>query len=678
MRRFYSIFAAFIAMGALIVNNTASRGADDAMRWSLQSDGSIQWSDFSEKSIPHADHIEASGEQVSTVLRYGVDETGAFTLSRSVVWPMLRTIPNNTHASLMRRFDVNLLSNFTVDGAPLSGEKVERISLNGFLTVQSRYSLANGGALQGERKLFPSTKGPFIIERLTLTNASESAITVETPLYRNVTQTDAAQGVNGSYTLVEELFGEKSAVLQKGESARYDFVVQGYSEGKGEKEQAIDFDAEEAARAAFVETMWDELVLDTPEETIDRAFAFAKIRACESVYRTAGGLMHGPGGESYYAAIWANDQAEYANPFFAFMEYPTARESAYNSYRHFARFMNDEYRRIPSSIIAEGIDVWQGAGDRGDQAMIAYGASRYLLARADLQEAQDLWPLVEWCLEYCKRRLNAEGVVESDSDELEGRFPAGDANLCTSCLYYDALTSARYLGKELGVSAAQLEEYEREAATLRENIERYFGATVHGYKTYQYYKGCDLLRSWICVPFVVGIDDRADETIKALFSDVLWTENGLLTQEGSATFWDRSTLYALRGVFAVGAEEIALEKLRYYSRVRLLGEHVPYPIEAWPEGSQRHLSAESALYCRVITEGLFGIRPTGFHKFETTPRLPKEWPSMELKNVRAFGKTFDLLVSRADDGQLRVEARLANGDAKEYAIQEGETLEIEL
>jgi hypothetical protein len=28
--------------------------------------------------------------------------------------------------------------------------------------------------------------------------------------------------------------------------------------------------------------------------------------------------MHGPGGESYYAAIWANDQAEYASPFFPF------------------------------------------------------------------------------------------------------------------------------------------------------------------------------------------------------------------------------------------------------------------------------------------------------------------------------------------------------------------------
>jgi len=29
--------------------------------------------------------------------------------------------------------------------------------------------------------------------------------------------------------------------------------------------------------------------------------------------------MHGPGGGRYYAAIWANDQAEYANPFFPFL-----------------------------------------------------------------------------------------------------------------------------------------------------------------------------------------------------------------------------------------------------------------------------------------------------------------------------------------------------------------------
>ena len=64
--------------------------------------------------------------------------------------------------------------------------------------------------------------------------------------------------------------------------------------------------------------------------------------------------------------------------------------------------------------------------------------------------------------------------------------------------------------------------------------------------------------------------------------------------------------------------DIATEKLKYYSARRLLGDHVPYAIEAWPEGSQRHLSAESGLYCRIITEGLFGMKPTGFRSFNLT------------------------------------------------------------
>ena len=110
--------------------------------------------------------------------------------------------------------------------------------------------------------------------------------------------------------------------------------------------------------------------------------------------------------------------------------------------------------------------------------------------------------------------------------------------------------------------------------------------------------------------------------IDALFSPRLWTADGLATEAGDKTFWDRSTLYGLRGVFAAGATEKALEYLTYYSKRRLLGDHVPYPVEAYPEGNQRHLSAESALYCRVYTEGMFGLRPTGFDSFLLTPRLP--------------------------------------------------------
>ena len=50
-----------------------------------------------------------------------------------------------------------------------------------------------------------------------------------------------------------------------------------------------------------------------------------------------------------------------------------------------------------------------------------------------------------------------------------------------------------------------------------------------------------------------------------LFSPRLWTENGLLTQAGSETFWDRSTLYALRGVYSCGETEKATDYLKFYS-----------------------------------------------------------------------------------------------------------------
>ncbi len=181
--------------------------------------------------------------------------------------------------------------------------------------------------------------------------------------------------------------------------------------------------------------------------------------------------MHAPGGGRYYAAIWANDQAEYANPFFPFLGNIEGNESAINSFRHFSRFINDEYKPIPSSIIAEGIDFWNGAGDRGDMAMIAYGAGRFAMAYGDKKTAKKIWPLIEWCLEFCRRNINKDGVVASDSDELEGRFAAGDANLNTSSLYYDALISASLLGNELNKDKQLLDQYKLQATAIKNTIE---------------------------------------------------------------------------------------------------------------------------------------------------------------------------------------------------------------
>ena len=642
-------------------------------RWSINPDGSISWN--VKDRILHYDHIEMSGLKVSTVLRYGVNADGSFELNKSMVWPMLRTIPNNTHASLMRRFVWNATDMVAVNGQSLSGEKVNKITLDGKMTVESAIGLSRNAKAELTRIIFPAVAKPAVYEKYILRNTGSSPLTVEVPESRAVINTDPEKGVDGSYKLVSEIIGAATKQLQPKEELVFYAAITGYKNGEAELKPDVEKELQE--RKELIAGFWNNLILETPDPVVNTMFAFAKIRGAESIYDTKGGLMHGPGGESYYAAIWANDQAEYINPFFPYLGYGAGNGSALNSFKHFARFMNPEYEKIPSSIIAEGIDVWGGAGDRGDAAMVAYGASRYALARGDKAEAEELWPLIEWCLEYCHRNLNDKGVVASDSDELEGRFPAGKANLCTSSLYYDALRSAVYLGKDLKKPFSVLSAYEKQARDLRENMENYFGAKVEGFDTYQYYEGNDVLRSWICIPLTVGIFDRKEGTINALFSPRLWTENGLLTQAGSETFWDRSTLYALRGVYACGATEKATEYLKFYSNQRLLGEHVPYAIEAWPEGSQRHLSAESGLYGRIITEGMFGIRPTGLKSFTFTPRLPSEWNSMNLRKIKAFNTTFDIEVLRENGKQL-VTVKSEGKTLLHKAIKEGEIVSVKL
>ena len=607
-------------------------------RWRINETGGISW--IVSDQIPHRDHIEMSGKYISAVIRYGVNADQSFWISRDIVWPMLRTIPNNTHASLIRSFNVDPVTMISVNKRLVKEEKVTEIILNGKIEVKSTLN----GTLELKRTLFPSTDLPVFGEKYELTNSGNKPVTIEIPEINIQYNTRPDEGVEGSYTLQTRSKNFGAFELQPKESVTFYLCFSGFKSGQNIVEP--DIENELNKRNDLLTRFSQNLVLETPDEVLNRAFAFAKIRAAESIYQTKGGPMHGPGGLSYYAAIWANDQAEYINPFFPYLGYDYGIESAVNAYRYFAGFMNPEYKPLPCSIIAEGTDIWNGAGDRGDGAMVAYGAARFALSLGNKVTAEKLWPLIEWCLEYNRRKLNSQGVVSSDSDELEGRFPAGTANLCTSSLYYDALISASYLGESLGKNKKQLSVYRAQASKIKANIEKYFGAKVMGFDTYRYYEGNDKLRAWICMPLTVNIFDRKQATINALFSPELWTTDGLASQAGDKTFWDRSTLYALRGVFAAGDLERGLKFLQYYSNRRLLGEHVPYPVEAYPEGNQRHLSAESGLYCRVFTEGLFGIRPVALNSFLVTPQLPGSWNYMKLKKVHGFQKEFDLDVKR--------------------------------
>ncbi|WP_448546483.1 hypothetical protein [Thalassotalea fusca] len=621
-------------------------------RWQLTDAGLIWLVNDS-----HEDHIEFSGEQVSAIIYYGSDANGQLTLKRKLVWPMLRTIPNDTHASLIHDFPKAISPQIAINGVAIANEQLTQVRIDGTLTLKSQLS----EQVSLSRTLAPSTTEAMMVERLTFTNTGSHPVKLSLDALNYSHKTKEELGGYGIYHIQATSNAVDELVLAAGDSTS---IYVDYKATKAGQNNQFDGEIELAKRIAYVDSLKQDLQLETPDPIINKMFEFAKLRGAESIFRTKGGLMHGPGGGRYYAAIWANDQAEYINPFFPFLGNENGNESAINSFRHFARFMNDEGRYIPSSIIAEGDDFWDGAGDRGDCAMIAYGASRFALAYANPEQAKKLLPLIDWCIDYSYNKLTADGVIASDSDELEGRFPAGDVNLSTNMLTYGGLLSASYLNSELGRNNIA-KDYQQRAETLVKHIEKYFGANVQGFDTYQYYQGNDKLRAWIALPFTFGVFDRKEDTLAALLSEHLWSPDGIYSEAGNKTFWDRATLYAFRGIFNAQETDTAMRYFKYYSRKRLLGEHVPYAVEAWPEGNQRHLSAESALYARAITEGLFGIEPTGFNRFDVAPYLPTGWNNMCLNNVRAFKSNFNICVNNKTANSA---GKAGNSDAEQFEI----------
>ncbi|MCR4904508.1 MAG: hypothetical protein K6A33_00385 [Clostridiales bacterium] len=621
------------------------------MRWHIhETENAVVW-DVGPGEC-HTDDIEMAGYGCAFVVKYGMDESG-FVLGHHPVFPSLRLRPNNTHATYQMDIPAEKWPRLVVKDGNAAGAPVEEVltevKLNGTLELTTE---SKDGALRIRRIAFPSVEYRAAYELMTVTNAGAGPVELAaTVLDNEVDQTMGPMGIN--VCEIKTDLGDHLGTLAPGASFTAWIAVT----GRLANEEALfdDPHAELRRRYENIDRLTAPLQLDTGNRALDLMFRFAKLRAGESVFDTKYGLIHSPGGFSYYAATWCNDQVEYAGPYFAYTGDEALIEASLNAYRMYMPFMSDRYEPIPSSVIAEGIDYWNGAGDRGDAAMYLYGAARFALTVGDRAVAEELWPAIRWCAEYCERKKNAAGVIASDRDELEGRFPSGDANLCTSTLCYAGLLAAASLAKELGEDGAL---YRERAAALRDAIEDFFGSTIHGIPAYRYYEGCEVMRSWISMPLCVGIYDRAKATVDALTSDYLMRPDGFLTAEGSETIWDRSTLYTLRGIFASGYTDRAWELLDRYVNNRLLGERVPYAVEAYPEGGRRHLSGESALFCKVILEGLCDLTPTGTASCTVKPSLPVGMDHLRLENIRAFGSVFGIHVDRDGWRVLRSDGRL--------------------
>lgn len=591
--------------------------------------------------LPYYNHIEMAGFEMSAIISYKVDEAKHLKLHRFCVFPQIRVIPNETRGSL----------SFCFNSADIKYESellTDKIIFNGMLTFYQ-----HAGCLKIEHTICSAYDKKALIEKVVVNNscADSTCFYVKNKHgYKKIRKVflveDKEQKLFTTVNCDGKVINDEKINIEPN-STKTLYICSGV-EKLDEKQIENQF----KLREDFISSLGGCMKINTPDETINKMTEFCKIRAAESIFTTKNGLMHSPGGGNFYGALWTNDQCEYANPLFAYLGYPSGKKQSVNSYRLFSKYAN-ESKAIPTSIIACGDGLWNGAGDRGDSSMFLYGLCRFLLSTGDREKTLEFLPSITAAQKYVQSKINSDGVVESDSDELENRFESGKANLSTSCISYDAFISLYYLYKELGEDE-KADDALSTSEKIRNSIESYFGAEVEGYNTYRYCKEEKRLRSWICLPLVSGIEDRKQETVNALLSDKLYTGKGMLTRSGQKTYWDRSLLYSLRGIFNVGKANEAYSLLFDYTNERLLGFHAPYPVEAFPEGNSAQLSAESALYLRIFTEGIMGYRPVGFNSFEIKPSLPDKWEFFEIKNIDLCSKNVNISVRNGEKYTVKI------------------------
>lgn len=587
------------------------------------------------KNLPYYDHFETTNNYSSLIYSYGADKNKNLYEHYHMVFPTFRRKNNNTHGSFNVSFDRPLV--IKVDEKK-AYEKLHKVTIDNFLTISSYFNYVHI-----DRVSYCASEYPGVITRISFTNTSNELKLIS---IKNIIEETSCENdyYDKPYHIESILMGSDERRLNK----NYEFMISPnetrhiyyiirckYDDDTSKIRLRPEYNLTSNMFSNFDFNM--NYVLETDNEILNVMNKLACKRANESIILTKNGYMHNPGGGSYYSALWTNDQIEYAAPFFAILDIEKSRLATINAFNLYEKYMYTD-KPLVSSIIAEGISYWNGAGDRGDQEMYLYGITYFLLSQGDKELAQKYVNAIKWCIDFSMSKMTSYGVITSDADELENRFESGNINLATNSIFYQGLILANKLFNELEIE----NNYDVIAKHLKDSINNYFYiGNKPIYCVEETYK-----RAHVVYPLIMGIYDHVDDIINEIMDPSIYSVNGFKTIETEETYWDRITLMAIRGLFNADKSDLAYDILCKYSENRLLKDHVPYAIEAYPEGNQAHLSAESALYCRIYLEGILGFLPNSFNSFKLHLSIPSSLNEINLRSIYYGNKYLDICVCK--------------------------------
>jgi len=653
-----------------------------ADQWISNDEGAVRWS--LDRSPGGNSQIDLQGEEVIAGVLMPSSTDPAKKMRFRVGWAVLKS--SSPKPKLLELADEMDLAPVIVDGKPLILKERTAYSYDGVLR---EFGTSEEG-LEVTREVFPCRTTAVLIERWSIKNSGHAAVTLaaepqtidleeRSDSYVNGTIHQRRQKSNDYPVFKQTVWSDALAktALAPGKSATVCKYLALYR--KDVARPAVDAAAEFTNRDALRLFVKDHFRLETPDPILNQTLRMSALRLLESPMQTIGGVMQTTGGLKYFPGLWANDNVEYAGPVFPLIGHARSLKATENMYRvwlddpeNFSGKFAPEDKSLDGKHLQfngsyEGYQLVTVQSSRGDDAMMLYGLGLFLLNEGDPALAERFYRLLKQAEASIQSNSDAKGLFHTLHDELEGRYPSGKANLANNSLAYGGYTLVARLANALG-KTGDATDFEAKAQRLRAVIESHFGAKVEGFDTYRYFVGepwrrgglradeqvtQDVLRGWICMPLVVGIYERQQGTLAAIFSDKLWLKGRGLKPASTdqRAGWPRQTYYALLAAFRAGAADRAYRELQESVRQGMCGAGGPYLSE---DGGD--LLSPHALYIRALTEGLFGIDPLSLDKVCIAPSMPSGWERMAWRNIRLCGRTVDIEATHSD-GKIVVRLR---------------------
>jgi hypothetical protein len=311
------------------------------------------------------------------------------------------------------------------------------------------FTYAENKGILVSRTIYPSNTNALVIEEWQVKNQSDKAVKMSVSATRQVKYTDE------EIVVIRTCTGMEPVSVAAGEKLSFIVSIQG--KGIHAQDKVPDVAAEHEARVNLAKLAWQGPGrLETPDAALDLAFALQKFHILECPAETWKGIITHNGSLRYSPGIWANDPVEYSSPVFPFFGNDQLNNASLNMYRIWMDYCKEKgIRPFPGSFEYASLKLVQQ--QRGDDAMVLYGLSKFLLFLGDPKAAAEMWPLIEFSAQSVQGHLTKEGIIASETDEMEGRYPTGDANLSTSSLAYAGYRQAAHLAHDLGKKSVEID-----------------------------------------------------------------------------------------------------------------------------------------------------------------------------------------------------------------------------